>query len=203
MRNDSTKVSYYNTLVFTIISGLICVGILFLLFVESFRKYKYAIITVEVGTIILIIYCIYKIISYQSKMENMKRSQAFALPFDKCPDYYIKKNVGDKTLCSNEYIIKDKYKKSWLMKVYPAAEGPDTPYDLPSQHNSEYNINAGSGMKYDKFILNELETSSALGTSGDKCNVLFNKPTDGNLSTYNDYHAIPWTSAKSRCEAFT
>ena len=139
--------------------------------------------------------------SFSSKMEKLKRNGKFALPFDKCPDYYVRKDTTDKTICSNEYLIKDEYKNSYLMKIFP--QNDEQTYDLPNSHNPNYNINVSSGMKYDKFILNELETSTLLKNPADKCNVLFHKPTDNKLYTYNDYHVIPWISAKSRCEAFT
>ena len=187
------KVSYTNTLIYTVVNAILSLVILIVLFLKpEYNKYIYFIIVLEVGMVAIIAYCIYRIIRYEYLLKKMKDSRNVFIPFSECADYYVKKyDTAGEPYCSNEYRIKGNDNNEYMMKVYPNG------VPLPSVHDKTTSID--NSQKYEKFWLNEIGKSSDLPTNRDKCNILEAEPTDPKLSKYNGYTGIPWTYVKARC----
>lgn len=196
--NDSKKISYYNTLIFTIISAIVSVLLLLVLLLKSGRDYLPFIITLEIGIFSIITFCVIQIIMGERNSEKNKQNEISKISFNTCPDYYLKKYNGDKELCSNEYIVK-KGGINYIMKIYP-ADDPSNPTGgirpLPSAHTFNYQ---GNEVKYEKFHLSEIDNENRLKTMSDKCSVLYNEPSNPELSYMKGYNLTPWTTMRSKC----
>lgn len=193
--NDNKKITYRNTIIYTILAAIVSLGLLVLLAFKSFFDYIYLIAIIEIGIFIIIGYCIYKIITYEKSFEKLKDQKRYYIPFSECPDYYVKKfsNNGE-PFCSNEYRVKDANDNTFLMKVYP-----DT-VPLPTKHDAITSVD--QSQKYEKFWLNQIENAKELRTTKDKCSVLSVQPTDPKLAKYRGFNNVPWTYVRGRCEGF-
>jgi hypothetical protein len=193
--NENKKISYKNTLIYTIVNALISVILIIFLAFPNFREYMYFIAIIEIGIFIIIGYCIYRIITYEKYLESLKNQKNFYIPFTECPDYFVKKfDLKGEPYCSNEYRIKDKTENNYIMKIYPNS------VPLPLKHDDT--INVDTSQKYDKFWLNQIANSTKLKTVKEKCSVLSVEPTDPTLNEYKGYTGIPWTNIRGRCEGF-
>ena len=197
MSSNDSKVSYFNTLLFTIITGIVSLCILGLLFFEFGQKLIFFIIAFETGVFILIGYCIYKIISSEKKKNNKK--DTYVVRFDECPDYYTRKDIDGKAWCFNEYISKDPSSgKTYIIKLTP-AEINFVPQDVPTVITIT-NTKLTNDPPYSKFELKALENDEKLETYEDKCKLLFKMPpAEDKYAKHMHYTYIPWTYAKSRC----
>jgi hypothetical protein len=193
--NENKKISYRNTLIYTIVTAVISLALLIMLAFKSFFDYVYLIAIVEVGIFIIIGYCIFKIINYEKSLEALKNQKRYYIPFTECPDYFVKKfNESGEPYCSNEYRIKDKNDNTYLMKVYP-----DT-VPLPTKHDASTSVD--QSQKYEKFWLNQIQNAKELRTTKDKCSVVSVEPTDPKLAKYKGYTNVPWTYVRGRCAGF-
>ena len=187
------KVSYTNTLIYTIINAMLSLMILVVIFLKpEYNKYIYFIIVLEVGMIAIIAYCVYRMMRYEYIMKALRSNRKVFIPFSECADYYVKKyDPSGEPYCSNEYRVKGQDNNEYMMKVYPNG----TP--IPSVHDKTTSID--NSQKYEKFWLNEISKAANLPTNRDKCNVLETEPTDPSLSKFIGYTSIPWTHVKARC----
>lgn len=196
MNSNDRKVSYFNTLLFTIITGIVSLCILALLFFEFGKKLIYFIIAFEVGVFILIAYCIYKIVSGEKK--KLKSGDKYVVRFDECPDYYTKKEIDGKVWCYNDYVIKDLSGKIFVIRLTP-SEINNVPQDVPTTI-SVTNSRLANDPVYSKFELKALETDDKIPSYEDKCKLLFKMPpAEDKYTKHMHYTYIPWTYAKSRC----
>jgi hypothetical protein len=196
------NVSYFNTLIFTIVTGVISLCILGVLFFEFGQKMIYFIIAFEVGVFILIGYCIYKIVSGNNKLAVRKNN--YSLKFNECPDYYTKQMINGETYCVIDYISKDRNGLYFMSRLTPttnaqgeAMEPPKTVIVNTSSTTSPTGI--------EKIPLYKLERDEAISSSRDKCKLLYSVPKDtaAKYVPYNGYSLMPWTYMHSRCESFT
>lgn len=185
--------SYFNTLIFTIISGIFSLVLMAALFFEIFKGYLPLIVTVEVGLFIIIGYCIYKIYENESIYEIKKSAKNFIIDFQQCPEYYVKRIIDGNTICSNEYVTEDKFQKKQIIKIYPEDIAGQTTYSFPSNHSNTY---VDSNNPQEKFRIDTISNNNTLSTK-DKCNVLY-----GNNQSLIKYSRLPWTGLKSRCNAY-
>lgn len=194
---NNNKISYFNTLIFTIVSSIVSVILLLLLFLKGFRPYLPFFITIEIGIFTIIGLCIAMIVINEKRKNEDKAKALQNFTFNSCPDYYLQKNVGQDEICSNEYIIQDSNKKKYIMKIYPNSS--DFPSSiLPTVHSYEY---LGTEPKHEKFKLNELMGEKTLTTPAQKCGPLFTEPTDTNLQYLKGYTAVPWITAWAKCDS--
>lgn len=196
--SGENKTSYFNTLVFTIIAAIVSLLLLLAMFFDMFKNYMTFIITVEVGIFLIIIFCLYQIISNESKFAKYKNASNFNIKFNECPDYYVRKNVSENGknvgLCSNEYIVQDAFKNKFIAKIYP-DDNPATNevYNMPAQHTSSYN--STSGDRIDKFPSDVFDSALNLPTTAKKCAAVMGK--DAN---YIKYSRMPYVGLTARCE---
>lgn len=205
--NNNKRISYKNTLIYTIVTAIVSLLILALLFIPSMFDYIYFIAIIELGIFIIIGVCIYKIINYDKNLNKLRDQNSYYIPFSECADYFVKKTDSKgNTYCSNEYNVKDQFGNVKLMKIYPSG------VLLPPTHKNtiinDINCKAGDtectiNDKYEKYSLNQIPDSKLLKTNQQKCSVLFVEPTDPALiPAYSGYTQIPWTHVKGRCETF-
>jgi hypothetical protein len=192
---ENKKISYKNTLIFTIVSAVVSIILIVLLAFASFREYIYFIAIVEVAIFAIIGYCIYRIVTYEKRLEALRNEKSKTVSFSECPDYYIKQfDVKGAPFCSNEYRVKDQHSNEYIMKVYPSS------VETPSTIDQSTSID--NAPKYDKFYLNEISSNKNLVTTKEKCGILYSEPTNPNLLQLKGYTEIPWTYMRSRCEGF-
>ncbi len=200
MANDATrKTSYFNTLIFTILAGIVSVILLVLLFFKDFRKYLPFIVTLEIGIFTMIAWCIIQIYINEKALAKLRKNLDYQISFSTCPDYFTKRIIGDKEICSNEYIYIDGNKQKKIMKVYPQDDKTGSVAGmrpLPATLSTDY---TGKEQKWEKFPLNELENEPSFKTYAQKCAPLFQDPSDSKLSYLKGYNLVPWTNMRSQC----
>jgi hypothetical protein len=189
MVDAEQRIAYFNTLVFTIISGIVSLGILIFMFFKPAAKLFPFLITVEIGIFLIIIVTITQIVLAEKEKNKYKNQKNFTINFTSCPDYYIERNVGDKKICSNEYIVQDKNKVNYIMKILP-VEGS---YSFPDTHNPSYSTDSA----HDKFDNLVIANSAALKDNAGKCAAIF-----GRNDSFIAYSQIPWSGVQARCDAY-
>lgn len=199
MASKNQKVSYFNTLVFTVVTGIVCLALLALLFFDIGKEFMYFIIALEVGAFAVIGYCITKIVLYERQRAKYAADGVYVVKFDTCPDYYVKRMVDGKTYCFNDYTIKDKFGKNYVMKVYP--ESVDGVAIQPPDRITISNTVRPDDYLFEKFDLNALESDPNLKGYGEKCKMVYSVPAD-KKKQYSHLPWIPWTHASSRCQSF-
>jgi hypothetical protein len=195
MSNQTRKVSYFNTLIFTIIAGIVSLMLLAALFFEVLKPWKVFIITVEIGIFCIIGLCIYQIIANEALLDKYRRASNFNIDFTQCPDYYVSKNINGLNVCSNEYVDQDEYHNKRIMKIYPADDpSKNMMYPLPRIHIPTY---ANSSNPNEKFDSSYIETATDLKNNEAKCNAIL-----GQNPSYKSFSTLPWEGVKSRCESY-
>lgn len=198
---DNRKVSYFRTLIFTVVSAILSLVMFALLFVKP--ELKSFVITIEIGIFSIIAYTIYSIVQHEKLLSQMSDPSKFRFGFDSCPDYYIKRidELTRKDFCSNEYVVVDKespLQKKLIMKIV------DENTTLPLNHSATFTTkdkNTGISLqpiKADKFYLDDF-FATELTSNKDRCDVI-----NPNVVTENPkfagYKTIPWTYTRSRCD---
>ena len=195
--NSNKKISYKNTLIFTILSAILSIAIAVCLFFDFIMKkeYLYFVVTLEVGICIIVAYCIYKIINFEKYLDELRNPKNLYIPFSSCPDYFQKLiTPNGNPICTNQYQVTDASNNNYLMKIYPNG------VNLPPFHNP--NADVSTSPKYEKFNLNDIGQSTELATTRAKCAVLSVEPTDPAMAKYTGYTQVPWTYVRGRCEGF-
>lgn len=98
---------FINTLIFALIASTCAIVLLFLMFVDSFADYFPFMVTVEVGLVITIIWCLATIVNYDNKSsEDLAAAKAAKHRFG-CPDFWTLTGnpAGGGTLCSNTTVF--------------------------------------------------------------------------------------------------
>jgi hypothetical protein len=194
MVSPNLQRAYVNMLVFSVVSGLIALGLVayalstasptMVPFVTAFVLHLAAFIAIMLVTI-----------ARRGKaLDAARMSARDGVRVDVCPDYYSKVAMGGSVgeVCSSEHMYTDpRTRKQFLLKLYP--NGPDA--SLPSKHIPEFK-SANGQPRYDKFQLSELTTLAPK----DKCDIVFAAPTDPQRrGALDNYHRLPWTTMRSRC----
>lgn len=205
MANDNSKVSYFNTLIFTIVSGIISLLLLMLLFFDMGRQNAYLIVTVEIGIFTVIAFCVYQIIKNESLLNSLKKTVSAKISFSECPEYFNKSTSGDDVICWNNYNSTMPGGRTYLVKIYDAAT--PLPPVLPEQ-GLEYNT---SMLKRDAFKLYEIEQTPAFKDAKQECEYIMSEPVVSAARTPADaefmnkfvgYSKTPWVHARARCAPY-
>jgi hypothetical protein len=163
------------------------------------REYLPFIITLEVGIFGIIAMCITQIIMNELALDRLKQLFSSRITFDTCPDYYTKRDVGDRELCANEYVVQDSRGSRFIMKLYPDDDKLNPIKGMrpfPTTHSYDYK---GDEPKYEKFYLSELENEKSFKSVEEKCAPLYIPPTDPALEYLKGYDLVPWTTIRSKC----
>lgn len=195
MATTDRRISYFNTLLFTIITGIVSLGVLSLLFFEFGKPYIYFIIAFEVGVFTIIGYCIYKIVSAEKAKADKK--DKYVVRFDECPDYYSLKVIDNKDYCVNEYVTKTSRGELRISRLTPVNTTDNRPNAVPTVINL---ATSSKAYEINKFPLRGIEDDPNIPTFEEKCKLLYKVPPEEDK--YKDhmfYTRIPWTFAKSRC----
>lgn len=194
------KIAYFNTLIFTVITGIVSLIVLSFLFFDFGKAFIYLIVIFEMGVFIIIGTCIYFII----KAEGDKKNKTdYLVNIDQCPDYYTKTtNVLDgKDYCLNYHQGSDALGTRVLTRIFPMknANGDDLMVSR-SIRLSEISPVA-SQSDYNNFPLYSLQTDEKLNDTAKRCDAIFRKPSAslGTNGAYDSHSLMPWTYARSRC----
>lgn len=199
MASKERKISYFNTLIFTIVTGIVSLALLGLLFFDIGKDFIVFLVTLEVGIFVIIGYCIYRIVSHERQKQRALEQNQYVVDFNTCPEYYVKRMVGDTAYCFNDYTVKDANGNAYIMKVYPVAVN-GTPVQLPPTMVPSNQV-ANTDYLFEKFPLRALENDNTLKTQKEKCALLYNTPAD-RVHEYSHLPSVPWTYAQSRCASF-
>jgi hypothetical protein len=108
---NSTMNMYFNTMVFTVISGIVSLMLLLVMFYapDFMREYAILIITVEIGLLLNIIIALVRIFRYERRMQELgKNSAANLVGVKTCPDYWTLKELDDgRRECHRQYLAPD------------------------------------------------------------------------------------------------
>ena len=192
---SESRVAYFNTLIFTIVTGVISLGVLALLIFPFGKDYMAFIITFEIGVFIIIGICIYNIV----KAENEKSKQKeIYVKFDQCPDAYSRHTSNNMVFCKNFYKVKDASGNDFIARIYPLKDGNNNEI-VPLMTFTATQLYDVSASNYTNFELGGIDKDINLKTGAERCQLLFTKPTSSNLNPYMDYNLLPWTYTRSRC----
>lgn len=190
---EKYNVSYYNLLIFTIISSIFCILLTLILYYQGIEKYMPFLVTLISGVVLIIFY--YLIVIYLNDKERDEQ----LLSFYKCPEYYNKKNIGGKEICTNDSLYYDQNNKQYIMKIYPASAKLTTEtYPLPSKLDVNYRP---TDNKYEKFPLDEINSTVVFNSNTKKCSPIKGTVNDKSILSYNNYSLTPWTNIKSQCSS--
>jgi hypothetical protein len=193
---SDSKISYFNTMIFTIITGIFSLLLLLVLLFSGGRKVLPMIITIEVGAFLIIAVCITQIILNERSKDKNSNDLASFIKFVNCPDYYMKRFINDKEICSNEHSYVDPHTRQvYIMKLIQV----DSKNTLPLRHDLLYNDKTLSS--HDKFHLTEVDNEKLFKDATEKCQVLFTEPAKAELKEFSHYRHLPWTTMQSKCRA--
>lgn len=197
--SDNKKIEYFNTLIFTVITGIVSLIVLCLLFFDFGKKFVYLIIVFELGVFIIIGMCIYEIVKAEGRKKDV---DGYTIRLDQCPDYYSSVSLNGTDYCMNWFFGKDAFGKKVLMRVYPLRDafGNEISVEPEIQRSA---LTPTATNNYANFALYDLEKEERLPTQNKKCDVIFKTPTDTNLSKYAGHSVVPWTYARSRCQSLS
>lgn len=168
---------YLNTMIFTVISGVISLVLLLaLMYVPSMSQYSILILTVQIGLILVILQALYRIWWSLRKTSNaMDMSNRNTLAVGFCPDYMrasvLDSSSGGGTTCSNLY--PGGQTQIWTGLMASATPAAPTTVSLA--------LLDGKNIKDVCAAANSSTSSSMLS-----------QPTA----------AVPWTELRSRCSTF-
>jgi len=194
MVQKNREISYFNTLIFTIVAGVVSILLLSSLFFSAMKPYIVAIITIEIGIFIIIGYCVYKIIKNDNTIRDLLKKNKIVINFDECADYYVRRTRPDgKQYCSNDYVITDETNTKYIMKIIPPSSSVPAanPINYASS-NTTFNES-----RRETYLLSELADNSNWATYQEKC-----KPLYEEVLGYSEYKDMPWTYIRSRCDSF-
>lgn len=197
----ANKVAYMNTLIFTIITGIISLAVLSLLFFDFGKKFIWFILTFEIGVFLVIALCIYSIVQAEKK-----KPENIIIQLNQCPDYYTRV-VGQSNIeyCMNWYTVKDMYGNNYVARLYPLKDGANnTITPLTSFSSNAITTPTSTSVRYDSFPLYGLQNDTVLKTTQDRCMAVSGQlPISYSNTTYKDIPTVPWTYARSRCASFS
>lgn len=196
MSDSNRKISYFNTLIFTIFSGVVSLILLAALYFDMLSSWRAFIITIEIGIFVIIGVCIWQIFVNEALLEKYKRAANYNIDFAQCPDYYIKRHDNEKTICSNEYVVQGADNKKYIMKIYP-VDNPtkNEVYPLPKYHVNSFNDSAKPEDKFDATII---QGDTTLPSTKDKCHAVL-----GLSDKHKTYGNVPWVGVRARCAGFS
>lgn len=116
MASSPHVTSYLNTLIFAIVAKFVSIILLILLFVSSaFSRFSYAIITIEIGLLLIIVNSITSIVRYSKRMEEASRKNlTTSIQVGACPDFFTR-TTGN--TCKATYTTSDKRHKYYIGEV--------------------------------------------------------------------------------------
>lgn len=108
MSRSVRKSLYFNTMIFTIIAGVISLLLLAALAFGSdmIKTYWAFIVTIEIGLLAVIIVALVRIFAYEKKLKELgERGLNNAVSVDSCPDYWtVSETDGEKKQCIPQYV---------------------------------------------------------------------------------------------------
>jgi hypothetical protein len=167
---------YVNTLIFSVIAGIVSLMLLLLLLFGSSAasQYKYLIVTVEVGLVTIMIVALWRTFHNEKRNKDVrKRALQNTVAVTTCPDYWVSTMDDDRLWCTNKSTTdRGDY------KIHPRMLGAS-----PEYPNFQSVPGVARGYKIDV-------TSNLNG-----------KPLSAVCSAYSKM-GVPWTDVRSACTAF-
>lgn len=200
---DTRRISYVRTLVFTIFAGLLSIALFAVLFVQGGQDWLVAITILELGIFVIIFYCILAIVNREKEMAKMRDPKNYVVKFDDCPTYYVRRydDATKQYFCSNEYIVADSRNptKTLIMKINDEKD-----MSAPETHSTTFMSKNSSGMTqppavWDKFMVNDIYTK--LDSDKERCAAVTRNGEDKPTDKIQGYRTLPWTSVQQRCES--
>lgn len=199
-QNENSKISYFNTLIFTIVAAIISLLLLLSLIFEQVRKNAMIfVIALEIGIFTIIMICIWQIVANEKHLNALRNTVSPKISFSECPDYYTKATENNQVVCLNNYQITDGT-VSYTILIYP--EDKELPMIIPDDVNLT---------KADKFNLYDLEQNPDFKSARDQCAPIMTEPNlnaaatpeeTEKLKKLQNYSKLPWTHAQARCAAY-
>jgi len=197
--SSNKKIEYFNTLIFTVITGIVSLIVLCMLFFDFGKKFVYLIIMFELGVFVIIGLCIYEIMKAETKKTNV---DGYQIRFNQCPDYYSSVSLNGTDYCMNWFQGKDAFGKDVIIRVYPLQDSFGNEITVNKEFPAS-ELTPAQTSTYTNFALYDLEKEERLPTQNKKCDVIFKPSRDTNLAKYAGHSVVPWTYARSRCQSLS
>lgn len=108
---STTVHNYLNTLIFCIIAKIISILLLIgLFFSKTMRTYAIAILTIEIGLLLIIIHSLYSVIAYNNMLKDrLDKANDVTYTVTNCPHYFVREvsSNGKSDQCLNTYKTPD------------------------------------------------------------------------------------------------
>lgn len=185
--------TYVNTVVFAIVAGIVSIALLIVLMMsESLTAYLFAIVTIEVGLLVIIINALYRIIAYEKNMRkaiNNASKNSFAA--ENCPDYYTMRfSAGpDGNSCKNMFLGTTPERAPFAMYYVPSPT-----YQSTGQGTSV--IFAGNPPN-DNINMASMQTMKM----PDACKSVQGLPAEADDKKSPNNYNVPWTDLRPKCES--
>jgi hypothetical protein len=104
--SSSSGKAYVNTLVFSIVSALVALGLLILLIwgPSRVRDFAFLIVTVELGLVAVMLASVVRIWLYERSLKEAdKNKMTNIVMVDTCPDYWTARHTPTGKICENTY----------------------------------------------------------------------------------------------------
>lgn len=118
MKQTKGKDIYWNTLIFTILAGLVSIALLLFMLTGSdlAASLSVFVIAVQLGLLVIIVVCVYRIIIHEQRIENQEKTGSKnTMSVSSCPDYWVKteakqcRNDGHVMIGTNQTVDLDDY----------------------------------------------------------------------------------------------
>jgi hypothetical protein len=195
MAGGNTRQSYINTLIFTIVAGIVSIGLLLLTFFSTaVSSYTYVLVTIEIGLVFVIAFALYNIIRNEQKVKKIAATaHKNTLLANTCPDYYTVgyENGTGFQQCRNVFEGNMPNGRPFLMYYTPS----DT-YEPAGANGAKFPGNPPELV----ISMNNFEEKRV----EDACKIVNGRQPDSdtNTSTPNNY-SIPWTDMRFKCEGLS
>lgn len=136
MSDRNTSRQYVNTLIFTVIAGIVSLLLLAMLWYasETMKQFNALIITIEVGLTAIILLAIIRIIQYErAAYKQQNAGSGMLLDVSSCPDYWTRNN----RMCISYFQADDGEKTTYYM-AQPSTSTTGTP-TLSTLNLDDYN----------------------------------------------------------------
>ncbi len=185
--------SYINTLIFTIIAGIVSVGLLVIILYANVDEYKYALITIEAGLIGVIVYALVRIYINESAAARMaSNAHKNSLLAKNCPDYYTVINSAKSgQMCNNTFKGITPTGVPFVMVYTPTARFTQNGTNHVVFHGNP----ADASIDIKKFEDKQVQEA---------CLYVAGRPIEGDPDTKSsNNYSIPWTDMRSKCDGLS
>lgn len=189
--------SYINTLVFTLVVGLLSLLLLLgMIFTTAMGTYAWFVITLEVGFFAIILWNLIQITTYESRVRKMTHNAAKnSLVAQTCPDYFtMSYSTTGETECINVFKGVSPAKERFIMLFVPSTSSEQVVDDATKSTMTRFTVNPPD-MKIAMKTFEEKRVEDA-------CKIVQGRADLASSPSEPNNYTVPWTDLRNKCEGF-